>query len=337
MGGELRSTADVEIVMVPRERYAPTIESIEAVLTTAPDDVRLVLVRGGMPRSMVNAVERLDRSRIEVVGPPRHLAPNAARAIGLAHASARYVIFIDNDVIPSTGWVEPLLRAAAECDAWAVRPLVLQRVGDRVTVHDAGGDCHLEPRGGVTTLVESHRHVGLVAADIPPLHRERVELFEFHAVLFDRTRLVALGGPDERMLSQGDHLDVALRIHAAGGSVWLDPDSLVTYDIPERVRLRDLPFFLGRWSSSWTAASRRAFCQKHGVDDPDDPYQTWGYPEIHRTYAWLPIGRVSSTVFRRSPPRAAAKRFDRIAGRHLAELALRVSPRWRGGGLQEAT
>jgi GT2 family glycosyltransferase len=335
MAEEPSSTADVEIIMVPRERYAPTVDAIEAVTATAPDGVRLVVVRGGMPRDVVRSISRLRRTQVDIVGPHRHLAPNAARSIGLAHTSARYVIFVDNDIAPSPMWVEPLLRTAAECDAWAVRPLVLQEVRGRVTVHESGGDCHLERRGSFTTLVETHRHLGMAADAVPALTRERVELFEFHTVLFDRARLVALGGPDERMLSQGDHLDLALRVNAAGGSIWLEPRSGVTYGIPERVGIRDLPFFLGRWSPSWNAASRRALSLKHGVDDPGDPYRTWGYPESHRTYAWVPLGRTASAVSGHSTPLVLAARFDRFAGRHLAELSLRMSPRWRGGGLQQ--
>lgn len=323
----------VDVVMVPRERYAPTLDSVQRVLATAPSDTTLILVRGGMPQGIAKRAAELD-GRVRVVGPRKHLAPNAARAIGLQRTTARYVIFIDNDVLPEEGWVEPLVRAAVEEDAWVVRPVVLQRIGERVTVHETGGLCHVERRGSVTTLVETHRHAGCAPEEVALLGREQVELFEFHTALFDRERLVQLGGPDERMLSQGDHLDLALRVQAAGGSIWLEPTSVVTYAIPHRVALPDLPFFLGRWSHSWTVDSRRAFSAAHGVDDPDDPCGTWRYPDLHRAYAWVPFGRVASTVLRRSTPVFAARRFDRLVGRRLAEVALRTDPRWKDGGLQ---
>lgn len=325
---------NVDVVMVPRERYAPTLESLRGVLDTIPQDSRVILVRGGMPEPVEKQAVDLDPGRIDVVGPRRHLAPNAARAIGLQHTTARYVIFIDNDVLPDAGWVEPLVATAEQEDAWVVRPVVLQRVGDRVTIHETGGHCHLEQRGSVTTLVETHRHAGGPPEEIASLRREQVELFEFHTALFDRDRLVHLGGPDERMRSQGDHLDLALRVRAAGGSIWLEPASVVTYTIPQSIGLRDLSFFLGRWSHSWTASSRRDFCSTHGIDDPDDPCDTWRYPDVHRAYAWVPIGRVASTLLRRPTPMYAARRFDRLVGRRLAEAALRADPRWKHGGLQ---
>lgn len=329
-----RRGGDVELVVVPRERYRPTVKCLREVLATVPSHVRVTLVRGGMPSRMVREVMALDGGRVQVVGPARHLAPNAARSIGLRGASARYVAFIDNDVLPSPGWLEALTRAAVAHDAWVVRPIVLQRVGRDVTVHEMGGDCHLEEHSSVITLVERHGHIGEKLQEVGPLHAAQVELFEFHAVLFDRARLQALGGPDEKMRSQGDHLDLALRVHSAGGSVWLEPTAEVAYVVPDQLALRDLPFFLGRWSPSWTAASRDAFCAKHGVNDPDDPSDIWGFPERHRSYAWLPIGRLASFVLRRPVTQGVAKRFDRYIGRHVADTVQRVAPRWRGAGLE---
>lgn len=326
----------LDIVVVPRERYSSTLASLRALVATVPDDVRIIVVRGGMPARTVRALTSLDRS-IEVIGPARHLAPNAARQIGLRACTRRFVIFVDNDIVPAPGWIDPLLHTARTRSAWVVRPVVLQQFGEQVTVHDAGGDCHLERHGSVTTLVETHRFLGRPTADLASLHEEPVELFEFHAVLFDRERLVALGGPDERMSSIGDHLDLALRVHRAGGEVWFQPASVVSYPIPERLAVTDLAFFLGRWSRGWNLASRRVFRETHGVDDPADPYETWKFGDLHRSLAWLPLGRPVARLVRRPIARGVAKRFDRVAGRHLAELVVRVAPRWRGGGREYPT
>lgn len=335
-GGTLGDTrlagAGADIVVVPRERYSSTIESVRCILDSVPEHIRVVVVRGGMPNRTCNTLADLDHGRVEIVGPARHLAPNAARAIGLHHSTARYVVFVDNDIFPSKGWLEPLLNTAIDEDAWVVRPVVMQSWCDgRVTVHETGGDCHLEEQHGHTRLVRSHRHLGQDPDIVASLGRERVEMFEFHAVLFDRARLVEIGGPDERMLAQGDHLDLALRVRAAGGGIWLEPKSRVTYKIPDRVAVRELSFFLGRWSPSWIRSSRTAFCTEHGIEEPDGPDRMWRYADEHRAYAWLPIGRAAAAVARRGTPLAAARQFDRLIGRHIADRALRLDPRWRGG------
>ena len=323
---------DVEIVVVPRERYAPTLETLRHVVATVGNDVAVTLVRGGMPDRMVSAVRALYDGRVVVIGPARHLAPNAARHIGLAASSARFVVFVDNDVVTTPGWFEPLVDAANATGAWVVRPLVLQRVAGVESVHEAGGDCHLAHSGATTTLVDLHRYQGRTLAEIGPLHGESVELFEFHTVLFDREKLLALGGPDEAMRSQGDHLDLVLRVHAAGGLVWFEPASRVVYVIPDHLAVRDLPFFLGRWSPAWNRASERAFFAKHGVNDRTDPYETWRYPDAHRAYAWLRIGRPVAKLVRRPIADGVARRFDRFVGRHIAQVVQRTAPRWQGDG-----
>jgi glycosyltransferase involved in cell wall biosynthesis len=332
MRGGSPAGAMVEIVMVVRERYAPTPASVRAVLDTTAPEVRITLVRGGMPRSIRRSLDALDDERLRVIGPARHLRPNAARRLGLAAATARFVVFVDNDLVPAAGWLERLVHTAVATDAWVVRPLVLQHGSGRTTIHDAGGDCHVEARGAHRVLVENHRYVGLEPSAAPPLVREQVPMFEFHAVLFDRERLVAIGGPDERMRTQGEHLDLCLRIAAAGGTIWLEPDAVVVYQLPERLGLRDLAFFLGRWSRSWNDASRRAFEETHGVDDPDDVSFTWRYADLHRAYAWLPLVRPFARALRAGSGRWAAGRLDALVGRHLGEAALRVAPGWRGDG-----
>lgn len=325
---------DVELVIVPRERYSPTIDCLHKVLATVPAGIRTTLVRGGMPDRIVEQVRAIDGGRVRVVGPARHLTPNAARAIGLHDATARYVVFIDNDVEPRAGWLESLVVTARDHDAWVVRPLVLQRVGEKVSIHESGGDCHLERDGPIVTLVETHRHLGEGVSAAGGLVSEPVELFEFHGVLFDRARLVALGGPDERFRSLGDHLDLALRVHTAGGSVWLAADAAITYVIPQRLAWCDVAFFLGRWSPSWTDKSREAFRTVHGVNNPEDPHETWLFGDLHRAYAWLPLGRAVASITRRPITMGVARRFDRFVGRHVARAVQSFAPRWRGDGVE---
>ena len=331
MTAPLDRSAEVSVLIVPRERYSPTAATLRAVLETVPADVGVVVVRGGMPARIEAEVEAVGGERVQLVGPARHLAPNAARRLGLRATTTRYVAMLDNDVVPHPGWLGPLLRTAAEHDAWVVRPLVLQTTHQGTTVHDAGGDCRVDvDDAGRRTLQESHRHMGDPVEDVAHLRTEPVELFEFHAALVDRARIEAVGGPDEALLAQGEHLDLALRIHDAGGTVWLEPASVVGYPIPERLALGDLSFFLGRWSPSWIRSSRRHFNAVHNLDDEDRCF-TWGYPQVHRAYAWLPLGRAVQRATGRSTPMGLARRFDTAIGGRLADAALRLDPSWRRG------
>lgn len=332
---------DVQIVVVPREMYRPTIPSLKSLLETTPPEIPILLVRGGMPDRTVQAAQEIGGSRIRVVGPGRHLAPNAARAIGLDHVTSEYVIFIDNDVSCEQGWLHPLVDTAVQHDAWAVRPLVLQRIGDHITIHEAGGDCRLVSRKGALHLVESHRYSGKTLSGAPDLVTEQVEMFEFHTVLFHRDRLESLGGPDESMLATADHLDLAIRVQGAGGAIWIAPSSRVVYEVPSRVSAGDLSFFLGRWSPKWAIRSRDAFVEKYGVD-VDSSTATWDYPNLHRRYAWRFIQRLGRMVLPRNlNPRILLKLdlrcsgvIDKVIGRFIANACLQLDPRWRGAGLR---
>ena len=335
------NASEVEIVVVPRERYQPTISSLERLVAATPPEVPLVLVTGGMPDQMVRAAQVIGGSRLRVVGPRRHLAPNAARSIGLDHVTAKFVMFLDNDVSCDMGWLQPLIETAVDRGAWAVRPIILQRVGDRVTIHEAGGDCRLESQEGALCLIESQRYRDKSLGELSGLRTEPVEMFEFHAVLFDRIRLLSIGGPDEAMLASADHLDLGIRVHEAGGDIWIEPSSQVIYEVPSKVVMKDLPFFLGRWSPRWAKSSRDAFVAKHNID-PDLRPNTWSYPNKHRAYAWRFIARLCRTLY----PHGSRWRFvskidticsriiDRTIGRFIAEACLRFAPRWRGGGLR---
>ena len=45
--------------------------------------------RGGIPRHLEAQIESIGGDRIHLVGPARHLAPNAARVIGLREVTTR--------------------------------------------------------------------------------------------------------------------------------------------------------------------------------------------------------------------------------------------------------
>jgi len=48
--------------------------------------------------------------------------------------------------------------------------------------------------------------------------------------------------------------------------VWFEPAAEVTYSTPPPLPSSDIPYFLLRWSESWTEQSLRHFCAKHGID-----------------------------------------------------------------------
>jgi glycosyltransferase involved in cell wall biosynthesis len=104
----------VTIVIVLRERFSYTRESLASIFEhTCNVPYELVYVDGGSPshvrRFLIDAAEQHD---FTLVRTPHYLPPNRARNLGLQYVRTKYVVFYDNDVIVSTGWLSALVKCA---------------------------------------------------------------------------------------------------------------------------------------------------------------------------------------------------------------------------------
>src|SRR5262249_33990941 len=73
----------------------------------------------------------------------------------------------------------------------------------------------------------------------------------------------------EGLYGMAEHLDLCLLVREAGGAIYFEPAAAVTYVTTGGLSLRDVPYFLRRWSEGWTAASLEHFCAKWGVSPFD--------------------------------------------------------------------
>lgn len=254
-------TPEVTIVVVPRERFSYTRASLEALYRCTEAPFRLIYVDGGSPSRVRRYLESAARERgFDLIRSDGHLAPNRARNLALRRVQTRYVVFIDNDVVVSSGWLPPLVRCAEETNAAIVGPLICESLPLHSTIHFAGGDSHIDvvARSGRAErhLVDTVLRQGERVADIgQELSRMQTESAEFHCMLvrtsvFDRT-----GQLDEALLSVRENVDFCMVVAEAGGSVYLEPASIVTYAAYHPLALSDIPFYLLRWNNQWTLAT----------------------------------------------------------------------------------
>ncbi len=91
----------VEVVIVVRDHYSSTLRTLQAVIATV-DRCREHprLSPGATPPKVISRLHALAPGRLELIGPRHHLIPNEARQLALEQASAPYVAFVDNDVVP---------------------------------------------------------------------------------------------------------------------------------------------------------------------------------------------------------------------------------------------
>lgn len=217
------------------------------VIIPVKDDPRLTRLLAALtaehPRLPVIVID--DGSRIPVEAPGARVlrhdhprGPAAARNAGIAAATTGWVALLDADTVPEPGWLEPLLRAAADPQLAAVAPRIVAYAPDRdplsrYETHHSALD--MGPTGGV---------VG------PGGHRSYVPTA---AMLLRRIPGVRFAED----LHVGEDVDLCWRLRAAGWRIRYEPSARVGHD--HRVRLR--PWAKRRFEYGTSAG---ALAQRHG-------------------------------------------------------------------------
>jgi GT2 family glycosyltransferase len=315
----------VTVVVVPRERFSCAPRSLESIYRETEGPFELIYVDGRSPSRIQRYLEARARALgFRLIRTERYLSPNEARNLGLREARTDYVLFIDNDVVVSRGWLAKLVECAEETGAAIVGPLTCIGRPERETIHLAGGEVQIveERRNGALcrSVRERMRLPGRRVSGVrDQLRRSRCTLAEFHCMLVRRSIFNRIGPLDERMLSTREHLDLCLQVAQAGGAIYFEPSSVVTYVPGPPFKLTDLPFYMLRWSDAWELGSLSRFRQKWGLDEDEffkARYERLGWrrresllrPAVRR----LTLGRGSYRL------EGLAGRAERVLNRHLS-------------------
>ncbi|MGW8486039.1 glycosyltransferase family 2 protein [Streptomyces sp. NPDC055886] len=258
----------VTAIITSRERFSYAEESLRSFYehTELPCDV--VYVDVNSPRDRWERLKRLgDELGFTAIRLNKYVSPNCARNVGLRFAASEYVVFLDNDVDYTPGWLEPLVACADSENAAMVGPLYLHGPLEEQVVHMAGGDMEFSGFWGTREFKQTQRYFMKHLTEVPEkeLRRQRCDIIEFHCALVRRSVFEQVGGMDEGLLTTREHLDFSQRVLDAGGTVWFEPGSVITYRMPPPFALTDLPYFMLRWSDAWTEDTLRHFANKYGI------------------------------------------------------------------------
>lgn len=270
------TTSQVTIVVVPRERFSCTEASLESIYAHTTMPFELVYVDGNSPAKVRRYLEEQAKAKqFYLIRTPYYLYPNQARNLGLAQVKTPYVVFIDNDVVVTPGWIEALVQCAEETNATVVGPLMCQHEPVHEEVHFAGGESRVwVDRTGRRRLREKMYQQGHQVKQLrPQLKRTETELAEFHCVLVRTAIFDRLGKLDEQMLNTKEHLDFCMSVRAAGGIVYFEPASIVTYVPGPPLEWSDLHYYMLRWSDAWTLKSLHRLRDKWNLAE-DGYFQT---------------------------------------------------------------
>jgi glycosyltransferase involved in cell wall biosynthesis len=260
--------AAVTLIVNVRERFSYTRESLESLFTTADYPYEMVYVDVNSPAPIGGLLEQMaDKHGFTLVRINRYVCPNEARNVGLRYAKSKYVVFLDNDVEFTPGWLSALVRCAEEENAWLVGPLYLHGPLAEKSVHMAGGDMRFAGPWGNRSFEQTQRYFMKNLDDVPKenLVRQPCEIVEFHCALVRRDVFDRVGGMDEGLLTTREHLDFCQRVLDAGGTIYFEPASVITYRMPPPFSAYDLPYFLLRWSDELTKRTLVHFAHKYGI------------------------------------------------------------------------
>jgi GT2 family glycosyltransferase len=290
----------VTIIVVPRERFQFTQQSLESLYANTQYPFHLIYIDNNSPDHIREYLKDQAAAKgFDWVRSPHYLSPNQARNAGLRRVKTPYVVFVDNDIVFSPGWLSALMQCSQETGAAVVGSLVCQYEPFHTIVHCIGGD-YMEPvdytkfaRGengpkgtladaGKWTIEEKtycqNRPIAEVAEQ---LHRKTVGFIEFHAMLVKTSLFNRIGLLDEGFSCTKEYLDFCMSVTRLGEPIYWEPTSVVTFlthPPAPPLHLSDLPYFMLRWSDEWERSSLQHFQQKWNL--ADSPYFKRRYKKL---------------------------------------------------------
>lgn len=311
----------VTLVVVPRERFSCAQASLESIYQYTTLPFELVYVDGNSPAKVKQYLETQSQEKqFQLIRTDYYLYPNQARNLGLAQVKTKYLVFVDNDVIVSPGWLEALVQCAEETNATVVGPLMCQHEPLHEVIHFAGGESHVwQDNTGRQRIREKMYSQGQRVADLRDrLQRQPTELAEFHCVLVRTAIFEQLGSLDAAMLNTKEHLDFCMSVRAAGGTVYFEPASTVTYVPGPPLELTDLHYYMLRWSDAWTIASLHHLRDKWNL--AEDGY----FQSKYKKLGWRRYGTILEPITQRLTFGLATRflarqlgRFEHLLNRYL--------------------
>jgi len=256
---------DTAVVVAPRDRHSPAPRILQAIFDNVPAGTPVLYADPGSRGRVRRQLNRMSATRgLHVFTLPPGTPGNAARNAALAHVTAKYVAFVENDTLVTGDWLTTLVAAAQRTGAAMVVPLLLQHEGDIQKVHAAGGEMRIVDDGGRRRLDTRPIDCG-AAPDACRYAAGPVEAGEMHCLLIEREALLAVGGFDERVAPTYDHVDLSLSLRAAGYAIHLEPAARAVYLPPPPLTVGDIGHFRFQWSAARHEAGIARLEQKWDV------------------------------------------------------------------------
>lgn len=174
---------------------------------------------------------------VKLLRAPKNLGFAGGNNLGLAHATGRIPVLLNDDTYPQQGWLEALHRAAAAHPQWGALGCLLLYPADHRVQH----------AGGVIEGNALTKHMGWGDAENDWVSREPFEAdyVSGAAMALRREALEELGALDAAYFPiYFEETDLCVRFRAAGYGIHMVPASVVLHDESQVTGLRSRGFYI---------------------------------------------------------------------------------------------
>ncbi|MEM6398930.1 MAG: glycosyltransferase [Cyanobacteria bacterium P01_D01_bin.116] len=255
----------VTLVVVPHQCFNYTQQSLESIYKYTDIPFKLVYVDGYSPKRHQQYLEKQSQEKgFDLIRTDKYVSPNQARNIGLKQVDTEYVVFINNDILVTPGWLNSLMQCIKETSASVVTPVCLQ--GEKQLINFAGGSLEFQYRNGNLDLLDKKLFVKSSFDKTKSLlKRKPTQIIDFNCVLARTSIFSKIGNLDENLINCTQDIDFCLSIFAVGGTIYIEPESIVNYLPVTELKLSDIPFYILIWNYAWKRKSVNHFQEKWGL------------------------------------------------------------------------
>lgn len=262
----------ITLVVISQECFSSTQRFLDNLYHHTRFPFKLVYVDAASPKYIQTYLDREARKKgFTLLRTNSFLSPNQARNLGLSYANTDYVVFIDNDIHVSPGWLENLWQCAQDTDATIVSPLTCVDGPLDAQIYMAGGEARI-----FTEIAHNRRYRHIYQERLlvnrskttiqQQLYRRACGFAELRCMLVRRDIFEQVGHLDEKLLSTQEDIDFCLSVTQAGGRIFCEPTAVVNHLPRLTAHWADLAYFMLRWSDVWAVESLMYFQQKWGLD-----------------------------------------------------------------------
>ena len=271
----------LSIVTLHLQRKEQTERFIKALYEMTEREFELIVVSQESDTETIAWLTRLqqEQKNFEIVWNEHNIGTAAGRNLGVSAASGEYIVFLDNDVEVTQGWLEPLIDTAQKQESIAaVGALILLPQGEvqycshyvveyseNTEQHSIGLhiDCILKP-------------------DSPEIDGEcEVPWYPTTCLLIKRQAFLDSGSFDEQLTICEEDKDLCLSLRQAGYKIFSNPASKVVHHshprTPAYAQIReslsqtfqDKAFFEKKWNLKSIHQKSKRYLIETGMSDDE--------------------------------------------------------------------